>query len=62
MIILGISKAKGEAPKNWTKKHSISKTDVLTVIFCPLVLSRPTPMCWQAVDEKDMSYLEWLAR
>ena len=53
MIILGISKAKGEAPKNWTKKHSISKTDVLTVIFCPLVLSRPTPMCWQAVDEKE---------
>jgi hypothetical protein len=34
MIILGICKAKGEASQNWTKKHSISKTHVLTVIFC----------------------------
>jgi hypothetical protein len=49
VIILAIWEAKDEVARNWTKTFCNSKTDMLTVIFCKLLSTRPAPGYQQAL-------------
>jgi hypothetical protein len=49
VIILAIWEAKDEVAGNWTKTFCNSKTDMLTVIFCMLLSTRPAAGYQQAL-------------